>query len=181
MKTNIFKITMLAVMALLLCQCASLSRKIEERRDRREKEIQQGYTAVKEMVHAGLYEFIATRAYPAGYSSVDISGSSNHLTVRYYQVKAFLPFFGVRHMADAKGQPGIRIDTRMEDLMIEESDSRNRVMVNFTARGGSDKYRIILDIGPDGNARLTVTSTKTSTISYHGRVYPLEPEEEEER
>ena len=181
MKTNISKITLLALIPLLLCQCAPLSRKVEERRDRREKEIKEGYAAIKEMVHSGLYEFTATRAYPAGYSSVDISGSNNYLTVRYYDVKGFMPFFGVRHMADAQRQSGIRIDTKMEELMIEESDGRHRVLVSFTARGESDTYRMTLDIGPDGHARLTVASSKTSTISYHGRVSPIEPEEEEDK
>lgn len=181
MKRNIFKITILVIIPLLLWQCAPLSRKVEERRDRREKEIQEGYAGIKEMVHSGLYEFTATRAYPAGYSSVDISGTNNYLTVRYYDVQAFMPFFGVRHMADPQRQSGISINDRMEDLMIEESDGRHRVMVNFTAMGESDKYRITLDIGPDSYARLTVVSSKTSTISYHGRVSPVEPEEEEDK
>ncbi len=180
MKTNIFKITMLALIPLLLYQCAPLSRKVEERRDRREKEIIEGYADIREMVHSGLYEFTATRAYPAGNSSMDISGTSNYLSVRYYDVKAFMPFFGFSYMADPKEQSGIRIDTKMEDLMIEESDRRHRVMVGFSARGESDKYRIALDIGPDGYARLTVSSSKKSTISYHGRVSPLEPEKEED-
>ncbi len=180
MKTNTFKITVLVIIPLLLCQCAPLSRKVEDRRDRREKEIKEGYAAIKEMVHSGLYEFTATRAYPAGYSSVDISGSGNYLSVRYYDVKAFMPFFGVRYMTDATRESGIRVDTKLEDLMIEESDSRHRVLVVFTARGESDKYRITLDIGPDGYARLTVASSKTSTISYHGRVSPIEPEKKED-
>ncbi|MDZ7737824.1 MAG: DUF4251 domain-containing protein [Bacteroidales bacterium] len=180
MKTKILKITALAIIPLLLCHCSSLSRKVEERRDRREKEIIEGYADIKDMVHSGLYEFTATRAYPSGYSSMDISSTNNYLTVRYYDVEAFMPFFGVRHMIDSKMQPGIRIDSKMEDLMIEESDNRHRVLVSFNARGESDKYSIMMDIGPDSNARLTVYSAKTSTISYHGTVSPIEPGMEEE-
>lgn len=181
MKTNIYKIAILAVIPLLLLQCAPLSRKVEERRDRREKEIKEGYADIKEMVHSGLYEFTGTRAYPSGYPSVDITGNTNYLTVRYYDVEAFLPFFGVRHMVDRPMESGIRIDSEIEDLMIEESDSRHRVMVSFKARGESDRYSIMMDIGPDGNARLTVASSKTSTISYHGRISAVEPEEEEDK
>jgi len=104
-----------------------------------------------------------------------------YLTVNYYDVQAYLPFFGVQYMADMQIGSGISIDGKLEDIMIEESDSRRRVLVRFSVKSGSDNFIINLDIGPSAEANLTVSSTKRSTITYMGKVSPIEPEEEEEK
>lgn len=175
MKRNIYKITVPVILALLLCQCSPLSKRAEERRERREKEIREGYAGIKEMVHSGLYEFIAKHAYPMAYSPVDITSSIYYLRVRYYDVKAYLPFFGRRHTANIGRHSGIKIDAKLQDLMIEERDGHHRVLVTFNVPGEADKYRITMDIGPEGDTRLTVVSSKTSTISFYGKVSPIEP------
>ena len=181
MKGKIHGIVIMFILTVLLAGCAGLAGKMSEHREKREKKIEEGYEAMKKMAFTGLYQFEATRAYAAGYSSMNLSGGIYYLTVNYYDVKAYLPFFGVQYMADTQIGSGISIDGKLEDIMIEESDSRHRVLVRFSVDSDSDKYLINLDIGPSGEANLTISSSKRSTITYMGKVTPIEPEEEEEK
>jgi len=181
MNNKIPETIILFILSVLLTDCAALNRTLEKQRERREKKIEEGYEAMKELAFSGLYYFEATRAYGAGYASVDLTGGMYYLTVNYYDVQAYLPFFGVQYMADMQIGSGISIDGKLEDIMIEESDSRRRVLVRFSVKSGSDNFIINLDIGPSAEANLTVSSTKRSTITYMGKVSPIEPEEEEEK
>ena len=181
MKNKIPEIVILFIIPVLLTDCTALSRSMDKYRERREKKIEEGYEAMKKMAFTGLYQFEATRAYAAGYSSMNLSGGIYYLIVNYYEVQAHLPFYGVQYMADMQRGSGISIDGKLKDIMIEESDSRHRVLVRFSVDSDSDKYLINLDIGPSGEANLTISSSKRSTITYMGKVTPIEPEEEEEK
>lgn len=162
----------------LLTGCAALNRKMDDIREKREKEIQEGYESIKQMVFSGLYQFTATRAHAVGQYSRDLSGVGYYLAVNYYDVKADLPFFGQQYMADNQRGSGILIEGKMENIMIEESDSRHRVLIRFNVDSRSDNYLINLDIGPSGEANLTISSSRRSTITFRGEVTPIEPEEE---
>jgi hypothetical protein len=181
MKGKITVIVFILLIPVLLTGCGALSRKMDEHHEKREEKIDEGYEAIREMVFSGLYQFKAKRAYGAAFPSVDIAGGQYYLQVHYYDVVADLPFYGTRHLADIQGKSGIIIDNKLEEIMIEESDSRKRVLIRFSVEGDSEKFLINLDIGPGGEATLTVSSLRRSTISYIGKVTPTEPEEEEEK
>ncbi len=181
MKTKVPEIAILLIISVLLIDCSALNRTMDKHRERREKEVEEGYEAMKELAFSGLYQFEATRAYGAAFASVDLRGGIYYLIVNYYEVYAYLPFYGVQHMADSQRESSISIEGELEDIMIEESDSRHRVLVRFSVKGDSDTYIINLDIGPNADANLTVSSTRRSTITYLGKVTPFEPEEEEEK
>ncbi|MBS0011776.1 MAG: DUF4251 domain-containing protein [Bacteroidales bacterium] len=172
---------LISLLAVTLCTgCAGLNKRIDERRTERKKEIEEGYEAAREAAFGGHYRFLATRVYPgSGYPSRDIGGGSYFLSVDAYDVKAVLPFYGTQYMADRPASPGIRIDGKMENIMIEESDRRHRVLIRFSVRSGNDNYLVYLDIGPDFNANLSISSSKRSTITYSGKVIATEEEEEE--
>lgn len=181
MKVKINGIFIIIIIPVLFTACAGLVEKIKERRQEREEEIAQGYEEMKELAFSGSYRFEATHVYPgSGYHAADVTGQNYFLSVHYYDVKAYLPFYGQQYMVDTQRTTGIKIDSKLENIMIEESDSRNRVLVRFTVPGEADNYLISLDIGPSGNANLTISSSRRSTISYTGKVTPLEIEEEEE-
>lgn len=182
MKVKIHGILIMIIMMILLSACAGLVENIKKRKQEREKEIVQGYEAMKELAFSGSYQFTATHVYPGGgYRSVNVAGQNYYLTVHYYDVKAYLPFYGQQYMVGTRRETGIQIDSKLDKIMIEESDSRNRVLVRFTVPEKADNYLINLDIGPSGNANLTISCSRKSTISYTGKVTPLEIEEEEEK
>ncbi|MCF8221510.1 MAG: DUF4251 domain-containing protein [Bacteroidales bacterium] len=180
MNSRYLKILIILLLLFYFYGCASIARKIDERREIREKRIAKGYENMKKLAHSGLYEFKADRAYSSNYSSMDITGSYYYLIINYYDVEAFLPYYGTRYMADPHNTGGIRINGKLEKLMIEESDSRHRVRVKFSVSSNSETFLINLDIGPSGEAMLTISSSKRSSITYMGTVSETETETEEE-
>jgi len=177
---GIIRSVFILIIPVLLTDCAALTREMDKYREKRGKKIEEGYEAIRKMAFSGLYEFRATHVYPSGgYPARNIAGNRYYLSVNVYDVKAFLPFFGVQYMAGRPGESGISLEGKMENLMIEESDSRHRVLIRFSVEEESDNYLITLDIGPGGNASLSISSTKRSTINYVGEVIPVEPAEEE--
>ncbi|MBN1386988.1 MAG: DUF4251 domain-containing protein [Bacteroidales bacterium] len=181
MKGKLTGLVFILIIPVLLTDCAALTSGMDKYREKREKKIKEGYEAMKEMAFSGLYKFSAKRAYGSGYPSIDIAGGRYYLIVHYYDVVADLPFYGIQHMADTERGSGISIDGKLEDIMIEESDSRNRVLVRFSVESNSERYLINLDISPGGEANLTISSLKRSTIIFIGDVTPIEPEKEEDR
>ncbi len=152
---------------------------MEELRKKREQKIEEGYKDMREIAFSGLYEFTATHVYPGGgFPSRDITGNRYYLSVNEYDVKADLPFFGTQYMPDKPGRSGVSFEGEMKNLMIEESDNRHRVLVRFSVDDESDNYLITMDIGPSGDANLTISSSKRSTITYVGKITPIIPDEE---
>ncbi|MDT8400292.1 MAG: DUF4251 domain-containing protein [Bacteroidales bacterium] len=163
----------------ILSACSSLEAKMEEIRKKREQKIEEGYEDMREMAFSGLYEFTARHVIPSGgYPARDISGNRYFLSVNAYDVTADLPFFGTQYMPDRSGRSGVSFEGQMKDLMIEESDSRHRVLIRFSVDDESDNYIITLDISPSGDANLTIYSSKRSTITYVGKITPITPDEE---
>jgi len=180
MKAKLFRIFILAMTVLIACRCASYYRKLDERREKKEIKMAEGYDEMKRLVHEGRYIFTATRVHPLSFSPVNVRGLGYFLSVNYYDVEARLPFYGRMHSYNPQDPTGIRIDGKLEDIMIEESDFNHRVQVKFSIKTKGEKFRISMDILPEGSARLTVSSVKRSSILYYGSVSVPEEEEEEE-
>ena len=180
MKASLFRILILAMIALIACRCASYYRKLDERREKKEMAMAEGYGEMKKLVHEGRYIFTATRVHPLSFPPVNVRGLNYFLSVNFYDVEARLPYYGRMHSYDPRYPTGIRIKGKLEDIMIEESDFNRRVKVSFSVRTKGEKFRISMDVLPEGSARLTVSSAKRSSIVYYGNVSVAEEEEEEE-
>lgn len=182
MKRNSNIIILVCAIPIILSGCALIEARSEEKRKEREQKLVEGYENIKKIVFSGKYIFDATHMYPGGgYPAKNISGSNYYLEVDVYDVTSVLPFYGTRYLSAIPPESGIRIDGKLEDLMIEESDSRKKVLVKFSVRDDSDDYLISLSITSNGDANLTISSAKRSSISYNGKIIQPEPPEEEEK
>jgi len=179
---NRFNIAVLLIFVMFICGCASVRENAKDRRERREEKIEKGFEEVKKTVFAGLYIFKARRVNPgAGFSPRDLTGYNSYLAVEYYDVESYLPFFGTVHIAELPNRPGINIEGKLENLVIEEKNYRHRVVVKFDVDTSDDKYQVTIDIAPNFDASLTISSSKRSTITYTGKLYQLEIDDEEEK
>jgi len=166
----------------ILSACALLGPGSEEEAKEREQKIVEGYENIKKIIFSGKYVFEATHMYPGGgYPAKNISGSNYYMEVDVYDVTSILPFYGERYMSAFPTESGIRIDGKLEDLMIEESDRRKKVLVKFSVEDDSDDYLISLNITSNGDANLTISSAKKSSITYNGKITRLEPSEKEDK
>ncbi len=175
-------ILIVCAMPLILSACALIESRSEEKRKEREQKLVEGYENMKKIVFSGNYIFEATHMYPGGgHPAKNLSGGAYYLEVDVYDVTSVLPFYGTQYISGIPGESGIRIDGQMENLMIEESDSRKRVLVKFSVKDDSDDYLISLSISPNGDANLTISSAKRSSISYNGNITQPDISEEEEK
>ena len=181
MKRNRNILLLACAIPVILSGCALIESNSEEKRKEREKKLVEGYENIKKIVFSGNYIFEATHMYPGGgLPAKHLSGGNYYLEVDIYDVTSVLPFYGTSYLSGSPGESGIRIDGKMEDLMIEESDSRKRVLVKFSVKDDSDDYLILLSISPNGDANLTISSAKRSSISYNGNITQADISEEEE-
>lgn len=182
MKGNSNIILLACAIPIILSGCALVESGSEEKRKEREQKLVEGYENMKKIVFSGNYIFEATHMYPGGgHPAKHLSGGNYYLEVDIYDVTSVLPFYGTRYLSGSPGESGIRIDGEMEDLMIEESDSRKRVLVKFSVQDDSDDYLISLSITPNGDANLTISSAKRSSISYNGKISQPDLSEEEKK
>lgn len=182
MKRNSNIILLVCAIPIILSGCALIESRSEEKRKEREQKLVEGYENIKKIIFSGKYIFEATHMYPAGgYPAKSISGSNYYLEVDIYDVTSVLPFYGTRYLSAIPPESGIRIDGELEDLMIEESDSRKKVLVKFSVKDDSDEYLISLSITSNGDANLTISSAKRSSISYNGKIVQPDPTKEGEK
>jgi len=152
----------------------------EEKKKSKDQATAEGYENMKKLIHGGIYEFSAVRAYPTGGSAVSLTTNPNHLIVNIYEVDAYLPFYGTSHQATLSGETGIKFKGTLKNLIIEEKESKQMVIASFdVSSGGLNKF--MLEVYPSGETRLVVIPSNKSTISYQGRIQAIEEEEDEEK
>ena len=152
----------------------------QEKKTAKKQEAVEGYENMKKLVHSGLYEFSAIRAFPSGGSMVDLTTNPNRVVVNIYDVESDLPFYGTAYTADLSGEGGIRFKGKLSNIVIEERDRKQLVYVSFDVSHSGGSYKFSFEVFSSGDTRLTVIPSRKSTISYQGRIRPIEDEDEED-
>ncbi len=133
------------------------------------------YAEIKELIASGEFVFVADRAIPRGGSSISLVTNPNYLKVVNDSTTAYMPFFGERFAGGGFGEPGaIAFETKIEDQMVKYDDKKDKITIKFSAKNNYDRFGLVLEIGRSGWANLLIRSIDRSTISYYGRVMPLE-------
>lgn len=132
------------------------------------------YEVIKELVHAGEFEFKAIRATPQKGSQINLTTRANYLKVSGGNVNADMPYFGVaNNAAYANNDGGVMFDGAPEKYQVDENDKKLRVIIKFSVKGKGEIFNCILTIASKDNATLSVTSNIRSAITYSGAVTVL--------
>ena len=118
------------------------------------------------IANAGLLPFGSTA------SRIDISGSGGYLRMVGDSVKADLPFFGERRMGGYYNQnkTGILFEGIPKDLSFSPNKKDSGKTMRFNISGDTENYQVIAQLYPNGNARLTVSSSHRTNIWYQGNL-----------
>ncbi|MBW8198311.1 DUF4251 domain-containing protein [Flagellimonas abyssi] len=118
------------------------------------------------IANAGLLPFGSTA------SRIDISGSGGYLRMVGDSVKADLPFFGERRMGGYYNQnkTGIMFEGIPKDLSFSPNKKDSGKTMRFNITEDSESYQVIAQLYPNGNARLTVSSSQRTNIWYQGNL-----------
>jgi hypothetical protein len=130
------------------------------------------------LVNSKEFVFIARRAFPLGYRTVDLTTNANFVKFQPDFIKSDMPFFGRAFGGRAAyGGGGFNFEGKPKEFTIEKNKKSYQVKV--IVKGESDQYILFLTVGFQGNASLSISSNDRSTISYEGNIF--EPEKKEKK
>jgi len=134
-------------------------------------------SSMQELIGSGNFRFTADRAFPSGGGSIDMISRPNKVEIRDGNAQGDLAYFGqARNIGyDADGG-GIKFDGEMTNTSMKVKERKNLVNYSFSVKGTRDQFNCYLTVSPDGSGTLSVSSNLRNTISYQGRISPMEKE-----
>ncbi|MGL5111451.1 MAG: DUF4251 domain-containing protein [Flavobacterium sp.] len=116
------------------------------------------------------FQFVANRALPMGYSSIDLTTNPNYIHFSPRLIKSEMPFFGraTGALPYGGGDGGLQFEGVPTNFTLEKG--KKGYELNAGVRGKNDTYKIQLTVYADGGATLMIKSNSRASISYLGAV-----------
>ena len=172
MKTKVSILVML--FTLVVINSYSQEKSKQELKEERKIESQKQTEA---MVNAREFVFTGNTAFPQGGSSVDLTIPTNTMKFHPDRIESELPFYGRAYSGAGYGEePGMKFDGTPEEYTVTKT--KKEYKIDAVVRGENDTYRILLTVGFEGSASLSIISDNRSSISYSGEISaPEKPKE----
>lgn len=175
-KISVFAIFFFLILNLSYSQEKS---KRELRKDQKEKEKIEKQQQIEALIDAKAFVFIPDRALPSGARSIDLTGDNYFVKFESELIESVLPFFGRAYGGIGYGgDVGIKFKEDPKSFNINKG--KKNYEMEAEVKSSNDTYNLTLTISFQGSASLFVTSTNRSTISYQGKMAPIEKEENKE-
>lgn len=136
----------------------------------------EAYKEMINLVESGSYLFTVHSVQASGGGTVQ-TNSDYSMEVNDSTFKAYLPYFGRTYQPSYGGDGGIEFDAAPENLELSLKEKKHMIFVSCEVKGKQDKYSLYLSIGSSGYATLNINSQKRQSISYSGKIGPLNKEE----
>ena len=114
------------------------------------------------------FVFIANRALPQGYPSVDLTKNNNYLKFDPELTESYMPYYGRAYQVDYGGDGGIKFEGKPKGFKISKTAKGYEVAATITTE--HDLYQLSLSISWEGNAILSINCNQRSSISYLGEI-----------
>jgi len=169
------KITTLLVFCLLISAVSIAQDKSKKQIKQEKKEALK--KEVENLVKSKQFIFLAETAFPAGYRSVTLSGSTYTVEFRPNNIISNLPYFGRTYNAGAAfGDAGLKFEGAPTEYSLETTKKKHEIRA--VVKGPTDNYQIILLVSFDSSASLSIVSNNRNSISYNGQIYPFPNQKE---
>ncbi|MEI6137853.1 MAG: DUF4251 domain-containing protein [Mariniphaga sp.] len=129
---------------------------------------------IDSLINTKTFEFVANRALPQGWESVDLTTNHNFLKFDPELIESYMPYFGRAYSVDYGGDGGIKFGAKPLEYNIAKAKNGKGYEVNVTVSDIKDVYKLSLFVSPDGNATLNINCNQKSSISYMGEVGKVE-------
>jgi hypothetical protein len=174
MKTKVLTLIILIVAVTLSVMAQETDKKAAKEAKKLEKENQ-----VKAMLDAKEFVFVAQRALPQGYKSVDLTTNPNFVKFHPDLIESSMPYYGRAYSGVGYGgDAGLKFEGKPEEFTIEKG--KKSYEVKAKVKGTNDSYTITMSVFTDGSATMNISSNNRSTISYNGEIKAPEPKKENE-
>jgi len=102
---------------------------------------------------------------------IDVKGQGYFIEIEGDTVSADLPYFGERQMGGGYGEDaGIKFKEQITDIEITKDDSKQRYQIRFSIRDVTETYLINMEVFPNMNCDMRVSSSHRNRIRYTGKV-----------
>lgn len=109
-------------------------------------------------------------AQPASGGQINLLTTSNSLDIKGDTITAYLPYYGVRRMANFGDDGGIKFTSIAEEKVIVRNEKKGALEVTFNVSSEREDYNFALQLFGNGKCLLNVTSSKRDFIQYQGAV-----------
>ena len=142
----------------------------EERKIERQKQ-------TEALVNAREFVFTGNTAFPQGGNSINLTSNTNYVKFHPDRIESELPFYGRAYSgAGYGGDTGMKFDGKPEEYTVTKT--KKEYQIEAVVKGENDTYRILLSVGFEGSASLSIISNNRSSISYSGEISaPENPKE----
>lgn len=130
----------------------------------------QAFEQLMVMIKDKPIEFVAQRAFPMGYKSMDLFSNPNHLRISGDSAFVYMPFFGRAYSVTPGERGGFHFEGVMQNKEFKMDEKKRRIAIAFSMNEGIDQYQFYLEIAGKENATLNISSNKRSPISYNGDI-----------
>ena len=172
MKTKVSILVML--FTLVVINSYSQEKSKQELKEERKIESQKQTEA---LVNAREFVFTGNTAFPQGGRSINLTSNTNYVKFHPDRIESELPYYGRAYSgAGYGGDTGLKFEGTPEEYTVTKGKKEYRI--DAIVKGEYDTYRILLTIGFEGSASLSIISDNRSSISYSGEISaPEKPKE----
>lgn len=162
-------------MVLLLNVTAVFSQEKSKKEIRQERRIEQ-QKKTEVLVETKNFMFVANRAIPQGYPTIDLISNPNHLKFSPDLIDCYMPFFGRAYQVNFNQDGGFKFKAKPETFELVKTKKGFELSVKV--KDQNDTYIIYLNISSEGTALLSISCNNKSSISYNGNIEALPAEKE---
>jgi hypothetical protein len=171
------KLKVLSLMALLAWVGATGSAQEKSKKELQEEQMVFKQQQTEAVVNSKTFDFTARTALPQGGRSVNLANDPNLVNFRPEVIESYLAYFGRSYGSAAYGgDSGLKFKGTPEEYTVTKG--KKNFIVKAVIKGSNDTYKLILTVGFEANATLSVTCNNRSPISYNGVIAaPSNPDE----
>ncbi len=159
------------ILILILLSTSSLDTIAQEsKKEQKNKEKDEKYKLILDLIQSGEFEFIGLRAAPRKGQQIDLQSRPNYMRISNGKATADLPYFGVAQNPGYGGDGGVYFDATPINYQVEENDKKRKINVKFRMKEKMETYDCLLTVNSAENVTLSITSSRRSSITYYGSV-----------
>lgn len=164
--------TLLMVFSILFSLNSVCGQEISKSELKAQKKIEKE-KEIQSLIDIREFEFVADRANPQGYRSIDLTTNNNFLRFKKDTIHSAMPFFGRGFAGVGYGgdSGGLDFKGAIKDYSIKKG--KKSYTIKASARENTNSYDLILEVFFEGTAYLSINSSKRSTISYNGKIHKI--------
>ena len=149
--------------------------KRELNKELKEKEKIEKQQQIEALIDSKAFLFVANRALPSGTRTIDLTGDNYFVKFQPELIESVMPFFGRAFGGVGYGTDvGIKFKEAPKTFNIKKG--KKNYDIEAVVKSNNDTYNLSLSVSFQGSASLFVTSNNRSTISYQGKLAPIEKE-----